>query len=119
MNTAIKDNWQEANEAQVYNLADTSGRYFEENDYNTERCKFLQQQAAPHGYIEKFDGNPIIYQYFMSIFNEVVDDRIEDTRRRPIRLMKYMEGEPKELMKSSVQQPTHIGYRNAKMLLEK
>ena len=35
-NTAMKNNWQEANKAQSYNLGDISGRYSEENDYNTE-----------------------------------------------------------------------------------
>ena len=29
LNTAMKDNWQEANEAQSYNLLDVSGRYSE------------------------------------------------------------------------------------------
>ena len=38
-------------------------------------CKLLQQQAAPHVDIEKFDGNPINYQYFTSIFKEVVEAR--------------------------------------------
>ena len=32
LNTARKDNWQEANKAQSYNLGDVSGRYSEEND---------------------------------------------------------------------------------------
>ena len=33
VNTAMKDNWKEANEAQSYNLADVSGSYSEENDF--------------------------------------------------------------------------------------
>ena len=58
LNTAMKDNWQEANEAQSYNLLDDSGRYSEKNDYIREIiCKLLQQQAAPHVDIEKFDDN--------------------------------------------------------------
>ena len=36
LNTARKDKWQEANEAQSYNVGNVSGRYFEENDYYTE-----------------------------------------------------------------------------------
>ena len=60
LNTAIKENWQETNESQSYNLADVSGRYSKENDYNTEMiCKLLQQQATPHVDRKKFDGNPI------------------------------------------------------------
>ena len=77
LNTARKENWQEANEVQSYKLGDVSGRYSEENNYNTEMiCKLLQQQAAPHVDIEKFDDNPINYQYFTSIFKEVVEARI-------------------------------------------
>ena len=60
LNTAINDNRQEANEGQNYNLADASGRYSEENDFNTEMiCKLLQRQASPHVDVEKCDGNPI------------------------------------------------------------
>ena len=84
LNTARKDNWQEANEAQSYNVGDVSGRYSEENDYNTEMiCKRLQWQAATHVDIKKYDGNPINYQYFMSIFKELVEDKI----------IKYTDGE--------------------------
>ena len=111
LNTARKDNWQEANEAQSYNVGDVSGRYSEENDYNTEMiCKLLQQQTALHVDIEKFDGNPINYQYFTSIFKEVVENRIEDPTGRLIRLIKYIDGEARELIKPCVQQPTHLGY---------
>ena len=89
LNNAIKDNWQEANDVQSYNLADVSGGYSEENDYNIEMIYKILQQAAPHVDIEKFDGNPINYQYFMRIFKEVVKERIEDARGRLIRLIKY------------------------------
>ena len=53
------------------------------------------------------------------IFKETVKERIEDPTGRLTRLLKYMGGEPRELIKPCVQQPTHLGYRNAKMLLEK
>ena len=55
----------------------------------------------------------------MSIFKEVVEDKIEDPTGRLIRLIKYTDGEAGELIKPCVQQPTRLGYRNAKMLLEK
>ena len=32
LKTAMKNSWQEANEAQNYNLDDISGRYSDEND---------------------------------------------------------------------------------------
>ena len=75
LNTSRKDDWQEANEAQSCKLGDVSGRYSEKNDYNTKMvCKVLQQQAASHVDIKKFDGNLINSQYFMSIFKEVVEE---------------------------------------------
>ena len=104
LKTTMKNNWQEANESQSYNLNDISGRYSEEYDYNTEIiCKALQRQAAPHVDIRKRDGNPVNYQYFMSIFKEVAEDRIEDKTGRLIRLTKYVEGEERELIKPCVQ----------------
>ena len=78
LNTAVKDNWQEANGAQSYSLPDVSGIYSEENDCRTEIIsKLLQRQATPHLDIEKSDGNPINYHYFMSIFKEVVKTELK------------------------------------------
>ena len=54
----------------------------------------------------------------MSIFKEVVEDRIEDPTERLTRLTKYTDGDARGLIKLCVQQPTHLGYQNAKMLLE-
>ena len=53
------------------------------------------------------------------MFKEVVEDRIEDLTGRLIRLIKYTEGEARELIKPWVQQPAYLGYQNAKMLREK
>ena len=82
-------------------------------------CKLLQQQAVAHVDIKRFNGNPINYQYFMSIFKEVVEGRIEDPTGRLIKLIKYMGGEAREPIEPCVQQPTHPGYQNAKILQEK
>ena len=54
----------------------------------------------------------------MSIFKEVVGHRIEDPTGGLVRLIKYTDSEARELIKPCVQQPTHLGYQNAKMLLE-
>ena len=55
----------------------------------------------------------------MSIFKEIVEDRVEDPIGRLIRLIKYTESEARELIKPCVQKPTDLWYQNAKMLLEK
>ena len=51
----------------------------------------------------------------MCILKEVVKDRIKDTKGRLIKLIKYMDGEARELIKPCVQQPIHLGYQNAKI----
>ena len=50
----------------------------------------------------------------MSIFKEAVEDRIEDPTGRLVRLIKYTDGEARELIKPCIQQPIHLGYQNAK-----
>ena len=35
-------------------------------------CKLLQYQGAPEVEIDKFNSNPLEYQYFVSMFNQVV-----------------------------------------------
>ena len=79
----------------------------------------FEQQAVPHVDTEKPDGNPINYQYSMSIFKEVIEYRIEAPTARLIRLIEYTDGESRQLIYSCVQQPTCLSYQNAKMLLEK
>ena len=49
--------------------------------------------------MEIFDGNPLNYRYFMTLFREVVESKIEDPRGRLTRLIKYTTGEAKELIK--------------------
>ena len=79
----------------------------------------MKQQSAPEVDIDCFDGNPLNYRYFMTIFKEVVENRIDDPCGRLIRLIKYTKGEAKELVMNCIHQPPREGYQIAKMLLEK
>ena len=36
-------------------------------------CKLLSQQSAPNVDLDISDGNPLEFDYFMSIFEEMVD----------------------------------------------
>ena len=54
--------------------------------------------------------------YFMEIFKEIVEKRI-DPRGRLTRLIKYTNGEAKDLIKHCIQQPLSEGYKNALELL--
>ena len=45
-------------------------------------CKLIQQQGAPEFDIDTFSGDHLEYHYFMEVFKEVVEKRIEDPRGR-------------------------------------
>ena len=81
-------------------------------------CKFMQQQGEPEVDIDIFSEDPLEYHYFMEVFKEVVEKRIQDPRGRLTRLIKYTTGEAKDLIKHCIQQPTAEGYENAMELLE-
>ena len=80
--------------------------------------KLLRQQAAPEVDIDVFTGEPTKYHYFLAVFEEVVEKKVDDARGRLTRLIKYTDGEPKEMIKHCIQQPANIGYKNARSLLE-
>ena len=80
--------------------------------------KLLRQQAAPEVDIVVFTGDPTEYHYFLTVFEEVVEKKIDDARGRLTRLIKCTDGEPKEIIKHCIQQPANIGYKNARSLLE-
>ena len=80
--------------------------------------KLLRQQAAPEVDIDVFTGDLTEYHYFLAVFEEVVEQKIDDARGRLSRLIKYTDREPKEMIKHCIQHPTNIGYKNARSLLE-
>ena len=80
-------------------------------------CKLLREQGAPVADLDVFTGNPLDYKYFMKSFEEVVEQRIVDSRGRLTRLMKCTGGEAKELIKGCIHKED--GYFYAKQLLEK
>ena len=82
-------------------------------------CKLIEQQDAAEVDIDTFSEDPLEYHYFMEVFKEVVEKRIEDPRGRLTRLIKYITGEAKELIKYCIQQHLAEGYENATALLEK
>ena len=76
--------------------------------------KLLRQQAAADVDIDNFSGNPVDYHYFITIFEEVFEKNIDDPRGRLARLIRYPDGEPKEMIKYCIQQPTSVDYKNAR-----
>ena len=56
------------------------------------------------------------YHYFMTLFHEVVEKRIDDPARRLARL-KYTGGNAKEMIKHCVQESPTMGYQHTKKIL--
>ena len=82
-------------------------------------CKLLHLQAIPEVDTEQFDANPLNYYYFIALFVEVVETKIEEPRGRLTRLIKFTTGEARELIKHCIQLPHNGGYQHARALLER
>ena len=68
--------------------------------------KLLRQQAAPD--VDIFNCDPVDYHYFIAVFDEVVEKKIDDPRGRLTRLIKYTDSQPNEMIKR-IQQPAVVG----------
>ena len=53
-------------------------------------CKLLKVQSAPDMDMECFDGNVLEYHYFMALFREVVESKIEDPKGRLTELPEFL-----------------------------
>ena len=69
--------------------------------------------------MDYFSGNPLDYHYFMSLFEELVEKKIDDPFGKLARLIKYTRGEAKELIQHCSQMSQPDGFILAKKLLEK
>ena len=66
-------------------------------------CKLLNVQSAPNLDMECFDGNVLEYHYFMVLFTEVVESKIEDPRGRLTRIIEYTIGDARDFIKHWIQ----------------
>ena len=82
-------------------------------------CTLAREQAAPQVTIEPFDGNSLNFAYFLSMFTESVEKKIEDLLGRLIRLIKCTTGEAQELVKHFINDKPEQCYRNAMELLRR
>ena len=94
-------------------------KVLEYEDISQMLCKLLKLYAAPEVDMVPFDGSALNYHYFMALFKEVVESKIDDPRGRLTRLIKYTTGDAKELIKHCIQLPSIEGFKNAKYLSEK
>ena len=82
-------------------------------------CKLLHQQNAPELDIDTFDGDPMGFHYFMAIFHEVVERKVDDAWGRLTRLIKFTKREAREMVKACIQLPSEVGFKTAKRLPHK
>ena len=77
-------------------------------------CKLVNEQSAPEIDIDVFGGNPLEFHYFMAVFHEAVEKKIEDPHGELTCLIKYTTGEVKEMAKNYIQLPPKEEYGNSK-----
>ena len=65
----------------------------------------LRQQEAPRVDLEAYDGDPLNYTHFISVFKEAVESKIPNPRGRLTRLMKFRTAEAYEAIKHCIQLP--------------
>ena len=91
------------------------------NDVNVAEmmCKLVNQQSAPEIDIDVFGGNSLDFHYFMAVFDEAVEKKIENPCGKLTCLIKYTTGEVKEMVKSCIQLPPKEGSETAKQMMHK
>ena len=87
-------------------------------DITSMLCNLLKQQSVPDVDLDVFDGNPLEYHNFMTLFHELEEKRIDNPRGRLTRLIRYTKGDPKDMIQHCMEQPTSVGYKNAKKTLD-
>lgn len=86
--------------------------------HDSEVLTILKQSKAPTVDLDVFTGNPVDFPYFITTFSQAVECNIPDERGRLSRMIKYTQGEAKDLVKSCVYLPESICYKRAKELLQ-
>ena len=57
------------------------------------------------------------FHYFMAVFKEVVEKRVDDEPGKLMCLVKYTKGDAKDMVKNCIQLPPEDGFKTAKHLL--
>ena len=81
--------------------------------------EIVKLQAAPDVEIDSFSGDPLEFTYFIKNFKDIIESTINSQSGRLNRLIKYTEGEAKELIKHCVHENKDKCYNKALELLEK
>ena len=89
----------------------------EENSSVNHLASMLKHLQAPNIELDYFSGDPLSFSYFLATFEEVVETKIDEQRGRLTRLLKYLRGEPKELVSSCIYLANEVCYTEAKKIL--
>ena len=73
--------------------------------------------TIPKVELDKFDGDPLMYQSFVSTFNELVDKKTDDAQIKLTRLLQYTTGPAKESIKYCAIVGGQDGYSQARSIL--
>ena len=68
-------------------------------DVSKMMCQLLKQQSASDIDIDIFSGNPMDFNCFMAVFNEIVEEKVDDPSKKLTELIKYTTGDAKETVK--------------------
>ena len=82
-------------------------------------CDLVKLQGAPELYLERFSREPLQYNYFITIFKDVVESKVRNPKGRLLRLTQFTTEEAKELIKECIYQTAVDGYATTKSLLAK
>ena len=116
---AMMEDQQSSNAANQNEVTDRITKPCEDNEIGIMLYQLVKEQSAPIVDIEVFDGNPIHYTYFRSMFREAVEKRINDPQGKLTRLINLTSGEAKELAKPFFHDRPECGFANAMRLLQK
>ena len=92
-------------------------RTVEEKSSVDQLASMLKHLQAPNIEIDYFSGDPLSFTYFLATFEEVVESKIDEQRGCLTRLLKYLRGEPKDLVSSCIYMASEVCYSEAKRIL--
>ncbi|XP_076047328.1 uncharacterized protein LOC143028851 [Oratosquilla oratoria] len=74
---------------------------------------------APKVELDVFEGNPLEYNLFMTIFDELVDSKVSDPQIKLTRLLQYTKGPAKAAIKNCALVGNSAGYAGARDILKR
>ena len=78
---------------------------------------FLNLLEVPRVELDKFNGDPLEYQNFISLFDEVIGDRLDDDQMKLTRLLYYTTGTAKQAIRNCALTGGTEGYTAAREIL--